>query len=141
LYISFFSFAGLRKNFQPDGTKIRDRIHGRFEDIHNRLKGVTILNQDYKKVLKKYDGENVLFYLDPPYYKTDNKSYSNKNIDFEELLDTLKDLKGYFVLSINDDPYIRKLFKDFTRHRLPSVRYTVQNDTDTTVNELVFTNF
>ena len=144
LYLSFFSFATLRKNFNPSATgerSVRDRIFKRFPDIHDRLKGVTILNQDYKTVLKKYDSDNVLFYLDPPYYGTDNKSYSNKNIDFEELADILKDLKGYFVLSINNDPYIRKLFKDFTIHRLPSVRYTVQNDTDTYVNELVITNF
>lgn len=146
LYISFFSFASFRKYFDKTKTKDsmrgnRDNIFNRFQEIHDRLKGVTILNKDYKNIIKKYDSDNTLFYLDPPYFQTNNKSYSNKNIDFEELAKILKDVNGYFVLSINNDPYIRKVFKDFNIHQLPSVRYTATMKVDTTGNELVITNF
>jgi len=127
LYLSYNSFASLRKNLNPAPSK-RNTFKKRFGDIKERLKDVIIENKDYKDIIKKYDSDKTLFYLDPPYYGTDNKSYSNKNIDFTELADLLAGIKGYAVMSINDDPDIRKLFKGFRIRKLPKVRYTVTND-------------
>lgn len=76
------------------------------------FKNVTILNQDYISVLNKYDSDETFFYLDPPY--VDSKElYEHSSIDYELMRDKLKSLKGYFLLSINDDAYIRKVFKEF----------------------------
>ncbi len=40
------------------------------KEVSNRLNTVVIENQDFQQILKTYDKEDVLFYLDPPYYET-----------------------------------------------------------------------
>lgn len=79
----------------------------------NLLKNATITNNDYKIILHKYDSPTTFFYLDPPYENTINNFYDNAIINYEEMRDILLNLKGFFLLSINDSPYIRKVFKDF----------------------------
>lgn len=80
------------------------------------LKGVTITNVDYEKIVKKYDGEDTFFFVDPPYENTDRRfGYAeDKKFDFERLLRVLRGIEGTFLMTINDSPYIRDLFKEFT---------------------------
>lgn len=77
------------------------------------LNHATITNKDYKIILHKYDSPTTFFYLDPPYEKTDKGFYKNLTINYEEMRDILLKMKGYFLLSINDSPYIRDVFKNF----------------------------
>jgi len=76
------------------------------------MKNTTILKQDYKKVIHKYDSPNTFFFLDPPYENSDSL-YKDDTIDYEEMADVLNKIKGKFLLTINDSPNIRKIFKDF----------------------------
>lgn len=78
-----------------------------------RLKNAVIHSKDYKGIIKQYDSVNTLFYLDPP-YEDATGLYKNSGMNFEELQDILKNIKGKFVLSLNDSSKIRRLFKDFT---------------------------
>ena len=82
------------------------------EDLHCRLAGVTIECLDFGEFIGRYDSDGTLFYLDPPYWGTEN--YYGKNLfarqDFERLAKVLQGIKGRFVLSINDVPEIRALF-------------------------------
>jgi DNA adenine methylase len=81
-----------------------------------QLKGTIITNLDYEKAIQKYDGIHTFFFIDPPYENT-SKGFGyaqSKDFDFDRLVDVLKGIKGNFLLTINDSPYIRKLFKDFT---------------------------
>lgn len=82
--------------------------------IQKRLSKVVVENKSFEDIIKKYDKENTLFYLDPPYHGTE--LYYNTNFTEEEHLllnKILKNIKGKFVLSYNDDEYIRKLYKNF----------------------------
>jgi len=75
------------------------------------LSNTTITNGDYT-TLFKHDSPNTFFYLDPPY--EDSKGlYKNAIIDFDDMANRLKKLKGKFLLSINDSKEIRDIFKDF----------------------------
>ena len=78
-----------------------------------RLKHTTILNWNYQTVIKKYDTPRTLFYLDPPYEGSTSGNYEHYDIDYTELENILSNLKGYFILSINDSPNIRKIFKAY----------------------------
>lgn len=40
----------------------------RLPEVHNRLRSVIIENRNALDIIKKYDNDNVLFYLDPPYH-------------------------------------------------------------------------
>lgn len=83
-------------------------------DIQKRLEDVVIENRDFEDLIKVYDKDDALIYLDPPYYKAE-KYYSttfNKD-DHERLYNVLKKVKGKFILSYNDCEHIRELYKDF----------------------------
>jgi DNA adenine methylase len=85
------------------------------EDIHERLSRVTIECLDYKDFINKYDTDTTLFYIDPPYYKCED--YYGDGLfsrdEFAMMRDILLKLKGSFLLSINNDPFILDLFQDF----------------------------
>ena len=81
-----------------------------------RLKNVIIEKQDFEKLIKRYDTPDTFFYLDPPYYKNEHLYERNKTSRFgkhQELADILKSIDGKFLLSYNDDSFIRSLYKDF----------------------------
>ncbi len=84
----------------------------RIQKYKDRMSGVVLTSQDYKQVIRKYDNPNTLFYLDPPYQKSD-RLYKDENMDYEELANLLKTVKGKFILSLNDSPSIRNLFSSF----------------------------
>jgi DNA adenine methylase len=76
------------------------------------MKNTKVLNQDYKSVIESNDNENTYFYLDPP-YESSKTLYSKSEFNYEELANVLSKVKGKFVLSLNDSPNIRNIFKQF----------------------------
>ena len=67
-----------------------------------------IENMDFQKVVEKYDSPTTYFYMDPPYYKTEDY-YSNHifTIETHERLATcLQNVKGRFSLSYYDFPQL-----------------------------------
>lgn len=99
--------------------KSRLRINQIPDDINNayeRLKAVIIECADFRRIFKTYDSEDTFFYIDPPYRNTARSSYSVGNFTDEDYIDLgniCKQLKGKFLLTINNDNFIRELFKDF----------------------------
>ena len=84
-----------------------------FDKQHDRLKKATILNQDAKGVINKFDSKDAFFYIDPPY---DGVCLYGKNLCNEtpkELANLLKKIKGKFLLSYNPTPDVKNAFKDF----------------------------
>jgi DNA adenine methylase len=71
-------------------------------------------NLDFEDVVKKYDSETTYFYMDPPYWKTENY-YSNHDFDrtdHERLANCLKQIKGKFGLSYYDFELLRTWFPE-----------------------------
>jgi DNA adenine methylase len=69
-----------------------------------RLRRVVILNESAIEVIRREDGENTLFYLDPPYLhetRTAIATYKHEMTedDHRELLTTIKQCQGKVVLS------------------------------------------
>jgi Site-specific DNA methylase len=86
-----------------------------FPMIHlaaSRLQRVVIENKDFESIIKTYDRPDTFFYLDPPYYNTENyyKDVSFENADHERLASALFGIEGKFLLSYNDCPEIVKLY-------------------------------
>lgn len=79
----------------------------------NRLKRVQIDNDDFRKIIKKYDTENTFFYLDPPYLPETRKGgeyqYEMTKQDHEDLLDLLLNIKGKAILSGYDNELYKQL--------------------------------
>lgn len=96
------------------------------EDVHDRLAGVVIERLPYFELLPRYDRPETLFYLDPPYWgcEDDYGSAAFSRDDFTRLADALRQIKGKFLLSINDRPEVRDIFTGF-RLEPVSTTYTV----------------
>ncbi len=96
------------------------------DDVHERLAGVVIERLPWDDFIPRYDRPDVLFYLDPPYWGSED--YYGKNVfardDFTRLADVLRALQGRFLLSINDVPEIRDLFAWATVETV-DITYTV----------------
>ena len=89
---------------------IEENLSGAIE----RLKEVQIENLDILDLIKKYDKEDTLFYLDPPYVPETRKQ--KKSYDYEmtreqhiELINTLINVKGKVILSGYDNDIYNKL--------------------------------
>jgi len=100
-YLSGASFGGGKQQFRTTtGAKIDiDKL------IRNkaRLKGVIILNKDYRAVISAYNSPTTFFYVDPPYPGTAflgaKDAFTEKHL--QELITRLKGVKGKFILSLN----------------------------------------
>lgn len=86
------------------------------EDVHERLAGVVIEQLPWAAFLARYDRLGTLFYLDPPYWggEADYGAGVFGRDEFAAMADRLADLKGGFILSINDVPEIRAIFDGFS---------------------------
>lgn len=83
-------------------------------DIQDRLCDVVIENKDFENLLKVYDKEDALIYLDPPYYGTERYYQAQfSKEDHMRLHEVLRNIKGKFILSYNDCEFVRDLYKDF----------------------------
>ena len=86
----------------------------KIDAIHKRLDKVMIENRDFEKLIKQYDFENAFFYCDPPYSKgCGYEVTSTEDFDHERLREILGNIKGRFLLSYDDSPKIRELYKGF----------------------------
>ena len=78
-----------------------------------RLQKVVIENKDFEKLIRQYDRPVSFFYCDPPYFATENyyKDVGFTAKDHIRLRDALLDIKGRFLVSYNDCPEIREIWK------------------------------
>jgi DNA adenine methylase len=111
------------------------------EEVHGRLAGVIIEGKSFADVLRLYDGEDTLFYADPPYWGCE-KDYGSGlfgRSDFELLAQALGEIRGRFILSLNDVPEVRRIFGAF---RIEDARLTYQiSGAPTDAAEVIITNF
>jgi len=91
------------------------RWRARFQRVAERLSGAMIEARDFEAVMAKFDGPGTLFYLDPPYWGSADACGRGcfSEVDFKRLRAALDRLKGRFIMSINDCPEVRALFKGF----------------------------
>jgi DNA adenine methylase len=71
-------------------------------------------SMDFQEVVEKYDSPTTYFYMDPPYFSTENY-YSNHIFSretHERLANTLKKIEGKFSLSYYDFPQLSKWFPE-----------------------------
>lgn len=108
-----YSYGANLKNYSGRELNIKKGI-AYIGEISERLNKVIIENKDFERILNVYDRKDALFYLDPPYHGTE-KYYQAQfaDADHERLFRSLSEIKGKFILSYNNDDFIKELYKDF----------------------------
>lgn len=96
------------------------------EAIHDRMAGVVIERMPWADFIDRYDRPGTLFYLDPPYFGSED-DYGRgmfSRDEFTAMADRLSRLKGRFILSLNDRPEVREIFSDFAQEAVRTT-YTI----------------
>jgi len=148
VYLQRLSFGGKLRH-QTFGTSTTDytrfdatKLQPMFEAVHQRLSRVTIENLDWNDFINRYDRPHTLFYLDPPYFGNENdygKGIFSRE-QFAVMAERLAQIKGKFILSINDTPQIRDLFGSF-HIRQANLTYSVGRANSTPAFELIISNY
>lgn len=119
-YLITRSFGGKGNTFgtvkcsSGGACKSLKNVPVKIDAIHKRLDKVMIENRDFKKIVTQYDFENAFFYCDPPYSTgCGYEVTSTEDFDHEGLCETLKNIKGRFLLSYDDSAKIRELYKGY----------------------------
>ncbi len=112
--------------------------------LSNRLASAHIENLPYNRFIKNYDSAKTFFYCDPPYTMTDGKvDFYQHNFtegQHTELRDKLAGIEGKFLLSYDDSPLIRDLYKGFKIEKTKPIQYTL-NQNKRQVHELLIRNY
>lgn len=114
------------------------RMEETLADLHDRLAGVVIECLPYAEVIRRYDGPNSLFYLDPPYWgnEADYGPGTFAREDFQRLADQLAQIRGRFILSINATDGAREVFGRFAIEEVDCT-YTIARGDGAKVKELI----
>lgn len=112
----------------------------KIELYKNALDNATFSVNDFREILKKYDSNSSFFFLDPPYQKSDGL-YKNSVIDYDEMLEILKNLKGKWMLTINNSSYMRDLFKNFNIKKIKVKGVSNSGIGEKDRRELIITNY
>ena len=109
-----FSYSSSGKSYASQPFDIR-KLFGLIQELQDRMANVVVENQDFETLIKHYDRPDAFFYLDPPYFSTEDMYEVGFGWDDHvRLRDTLKNIKGKFLLSYNDCTEIRELYNGFS---------------------------
>jgi DNA adenine methylase len=134
-YVFCCMFSGGRSGFESCGFSfsrrgnMAERYWRRLKElewVRERLSGVVIECDDFEVVVERWDGEDVFFYLDPPYLvESAGRYYSGFRVeDHERLLRLLRRVRGKWLLSgYGNELYDREL-AGYNRFEFGVVKYS-----------------
>jgi DNA adenine methylase len=105
-----------------------------------RLDRVTVELLDWKKCVLRYDRRGTFFFFDPPYTGCKLSSYAAwTETDVQALRDTLAQVKGSWLVSLNDTSAIRQIFTGCRIRSVERVRGIDNTRGTKTYKELLIT--
>jgi DNA adenine methylase len=112
-------------------------------DIHERLAGVVIEQLPYGEFIARYDRDDMLFFLDPPYWgcETDYGQDVFSRDDFGRLAEQLAGIRGKFILTVNETPGSRACFERFAIADMETTYFVGGGGRAKRVGELIVSNF
>ena len=107
------SFIDLKGKYKSKYLTFRDKLM-KPDWVEHFLRISDVENMDFAEVIEKYDSPTTYFYVDPPYWKTENY-YSNHDFDREDherLSKSLTSMEGKFSLSYYDFELLHEWFPE-----------------------------
>lgn len=145
LYVITQSFGGKGATY---GYKITGKpsqhifYKDALNEIRERLRNTFVENLSFEKIIDKYDRERSFFFCDPPYIETCGYGSKFGEDEHRLLANKLKQIKGKVLLTINDHPLSRELYKDFNIKEV-EVNYSISREEKARgkYKELIITNY
>jgi site-specific DNA-adenine methylase len=117
------------KKIKTDFTNLKET------PIINFLKNedITFLNIDGIEIIEKYNNENCLMFLDPPYLMACNDFYFNSQVNIYEYLyfNKITNMKSKILICLENVWIIQLLFKDLIKNEYTK-KYSSSNKKKTT---------
>ena len=112
-YLNLYCFGGENRTYGL--TRVRSRLRSNYYKrllaFAKRMQPVALECVDWRRCIEIYDTPKTLFFIDPPYMGNEAKSYKAWKIeDVQQLKETLDNLRGRWVVTLNDAPEIRAVF-------------------------------
>jgi len=118
-----------------------EKLEANIEEVSRRISHVLIEQLDFRQLIKKYDRPETLFYLDPPYVDYPGcYEHDFTDRDHRDLAELLHGLKGRFILSYNNHPLIKQLYRGYKMKNLDT-RYSLNDKGNKRVVELLIANY
>lgn len=139
------SFASKGKHFGY-GTNTRPCPQifdtSNLEQLKERLRNTYIENLSFEEIFKKYDRPYCFHFCDPPYFETDGYDAVFGEAEHLRLRNILRNIRGKFLLTINDHPKVREWYQGFNIIET-EVNYSVSKDQNGRgkYKELIINNF
>lgn len=95
-YTGFSGFASART--RDHSRSYHNRVD-QLDVISERLRHVQIENRDYMAVFERFDADDTIFYLDPPYVDAGDDLYSHDTFDHNLLVKALDELDAKWIVS------------------------------------------
>ena len=120
-----------------------EKLEERLAAAHARLCRCYIECKGYAEFIAWADTPGTFFYVDPPYWNCED--FYGRGIfgkeDFPALAEGLACLQGKFLLSLNDTPEVREIFKAFSVEEVATVYTANHADNKKVAHELLISNF
>jgi len=113
------------------------RMEEDLSQAHLRLARVTIECLPWRECIERYDRDGALFFLDPPYWRTEGYGVPFGIEQYEQLAEAMRTMRGKAMLTINDHADMRRIFGGFRRQRA-AIDYTIGGGKGKAAAELVF---
>lgn len=120
--IQSLSFRANRRSYVYAHT-IKDFKRCKFVEnysrYHQRLQGVTILNADYREVIRRYNTRDAFFYLDPPYETGEHHDVTAADtawygtVKLQEIESAVRSIQGRWMLSFSANRELIRRLADF----------------------------
>jgi DNA adenine methylase len=115
LLLSNFSFLGRMATMVFQQSNAYGLVRQRIDQVHDQLRGVQMMNCDFRKVISKIcirpgTHHRVFIYADPPYLETKGGNYEGFSLrDTTDLFDCLLQSGCRFAISEFDHPDVLAL--------------------------------
>lgn len=100
------------------GGNIRQSgIRQNIDAVCERLDRVNVENEDWRKLIQRYDAAETFFFFDPPYTECSKTTYEPWTADtMREFRTALSTLKGKWLVTVNDCHSVREIFRGLRIH-------------------------
>ncbi len=119
LYLQKLAFGG-RVDGQSFGTATTSRPRFNAETLEDdlkiakaRLTNTYLEHLPWADVITRYDRPHTLIYCDPPYWETEGYGVDFAYHNYTRLAEVMGSAGGVVIVSINDHPEMREVFRDF----------------------------
>lgn len=156
IYVVTQVFSGIRPE-TSNFVDLKGKYSSKFNAFRNKLNNPKFFNHfdkithvrhgDFQDVVEEFDSPTTYFYLDPPYWKTEDY-YSNQDFDREDherLAEVLSNIEGKYSLSYYHFDLLEEMY-DRNTHRWVNKEYAksagaVAGKKQSKGNELLIMNY